>query len=822
MDCLYCFRKTYNKAFSSQVPDYSFYRTAGPAIRMWLQRSRAPRHCWSLHAHTHVTRGSSLSRFQRSRPRRSRRRHAAWPAIATHVGSEQPAAEPLATTAVLYDLVLRVEPPVALRNTRTVLWACRGSERALHSQSLSSCLGMEGAAAGGSGPSPLEIVEYARWIGMDPLADSELLWICEEALQAPLPQGWSEHFDQEDEAYYHDLHTGETTREHPLDSHYRQLYQSLKQRAAQPAPAPQPPPRRASAAPGGPALAPACVPRPPRPATVSVAPAGTTVEPSVSAAAAAVAEAARQVQAQRVAALARAHGQPAASAAEQLPGVRDAEDEEVGDDEKYRVGRCVVTSRELGHGSSGSLVHRGYWGGHPCAVKCLRKLFWALAQKDLKAVLGLWAEETTATTAAGGHTRDHLLRYFGVEEDREFVYLCMERCKRPLSQIVESGGAKSWDPRIQRHVLEQTLGAAEFLHSRGLLHLLLKPSNVFVNERFEVKVADAGLGTTLLSNPAANVSAAGAMQLSNVAGWRARELLLQDEQLSEARKSGAAAAEVAAMQAGARDADRARRTEEPSKCELQLQLTSAADVFSLGCLGFYLLTNGKHPFGSRIAERDERVLSGNRGYDITVLNATEPQACDLIASMIEAKVKARPTSAAARRHPYFWDQPRRAAFICGVSRLLSQSSTVAVSARKRLNEASGASAVVRNGAWDILLDAPVLAYMTTAAEIEGRGYDRNSVHDLLRLVAFTLGQLEPEHAAAAAADAALSGWRRCISSAAAGLIGQAGGTLQYFTSPTRFPGLLMFTYWHVFKEASDAKGRHAEMWAEIGRMIFGE
>jgi hypothetical protein len=32
----------------------------------------------------------------------------------------------------------------------------------------------------------------------------------------------------------------------------------------------------------------------------------------------------------------------------------------------------------------------------------------------------------------------------------------------------------------------------------------------------------------------------------------------------------------------------------------------------------------------------------------------------------------------------------------------------------------------------------------------------------------------------------------------------------------------MFTYWHVFKEASDAKGRHAEMWAEIGRMIFGE
>lgn len=684
---------------------------------------------------------------------------------------------------------------------------------------------MDGDSSGAGKPSPAEIVEYARWIGMDPLADSHLLWICEEALAAPLPHGWSEHFDEDDEAYYHCISTGETTREHPLDEHYRQLYKSLKQRAAQPAPAPapQPLPRRASAAPGGPALAPASVPRPPRPATVGAMPAGgANVEPSASAAAAAVAEAARQVQAQRAAALARAHGRPAASTAPRMPGVRDAEDEEVGDDEKYRVGRCVVTSRELGHGSNGSLVHRGYWDDHPCAVKCLRKAFWALAQKDLKAVLGLWAEGATATSAPGESTRDHLVQYFGVEEDREFVYLCMERCKRPLSQIVESGGTKSWDPRMQRHVLEQTLGAVEYLHSKGLLHLLIKPSNVFVNERYEVKVADSGLGSTMLSNPAANVSAAGSMQPNNTAGWRALELLLQDEQLSEARKSGAAAAEAAAMlAAGVRKADRAQQAEEASKCEPQLKMTSAADVFSLGCLGYYLLTHGQHPFGSRIAERDERVLSGNSGYDIAVLNATEPQGYDLIASMIQAKIKARPTSAAARRHPYFWEQPRRAAFICSVSRLLSQSSTVAVSARKRLNEAKGASTVVRNGAWDILLDAPVLAYMATAAEIEGRGYDRNSVHDLLRLVSFTLGQLEPEHAPAAAVDAAASGWRRCISGAAAELIGQAGGTLQYFTSPARFPGLLMFTYWHVFKEASDATGRHAEMWAPLYTELHG-
>ena len=30
---------------------------------------------------------------------------------------------------------------------------------------------------------------------MDPVYDSHLLWICEEALDAPLPEKWSEHFD---------------------------------------------------------------------------------------------------------------------------------------------------------------------------------------------------------------------------------------------------------------------------------------------------------------------------------------------------------------------------------------------------------------------------------------------------------------------------------------------------------------------------------------------------------------------------------------------------------------------------------------------------
>ena len=51
--------------------------------------------------------------------------------------------------------------------------------------------GVGGAAQGGGGPTAQEIVDYARYIGMDPISDVNLLWIAEEALCASLPEGWT-------------------------------------------------------------------------------------------------------------------------------------------------------------------------------------------------------------------------------------------------------------------------------------------------------------------------------------------------------------------------------------------------------------------------------------------------------------------------------------------------------------------------------------------------------------------------------------------------------------------------------------------------------
>ena len=73
------------------------------------------------------------------------------------------------------------------------------------------------------------ILQYAAYLGMDIAADTDLLWIAQQALVAELPPGWTEHADpMSGDAYFHNAQTGETVWEHPCDSYYRNLYDTLK------------------------------------------------------------------------------------------------------------------------------------------------------------------------------------------------------------------------------------------------------------------------------------------------------------------------------------------------------------------------------------------------------------------------------------------------------------------------------------------------------------------------------------------------------------------------------------------------------------------
>ena len=71
---------------------------------------------------------------------------------------------------------------------------------------------------------------YARDVlGMQREDLNEFLWIADEAMRAPLPDGWEQHEDESrGKPYYVNEDTGETQWTHPSDDFYREKFQRLR------------------------------------------------------------------------------------------------------------------------------------------------------------------------------------------------------------------------------------------------------------------------------------------------------------------------------------------------------------------------------------------------------------------------------------------------------------------------------------------------------------------------------------------------------------------------------------------------------------------
>ena len=80
-------------------------------------------------------------------------------------------------------------------------------------------------------PPPEEVDAYASFLGMEPELgqESNLLWLAEESLCAPLPKNWTEHISPQTGAtYYLDTTTMTATWHHPLEHHYALTYHKLR------------------------------------------------------------------------------------------------------------------------------------------------------------------------------------------------------------------------------------------------------------------------------------------------------------------------------------------------------------------------------------------------------------------------------------------------------------------------------------------------------------------------------------------------------------------------------------------------------------------
>lgn len=207
-------------------------------------------------------------------------------------------------------------------------------------------------------------------------------------------------------------------------------------------------------------------------------------------------------------------------------------------------------------------------------------------------------------------------------------------------------------------VLYQITNGLHHLHGLRIVHRDLKPQNILVNMGKDGKprllVSDFGLCKKLEGGQSSFGATTG--RAAGTTGWRAPELLLDDDgkDLSLIEATTHSGSGSVLVGDGVHPRQRATR---------------AIDIFSLGLVFFYVLTNGSHPFdcGDKYM-REVNIRKGS--FNLQPLDALGDfayEAKDLIAQMLEADPKRRPTAVDVMSHPFFWSAKKRLAFLCDVS-----------------------------------------------------------------------------------------------------------------------------------------------------------
>lgn len=90
------------------------------------------------------------------------------------------------------------------------------------------------------------------------------------------------------------------------------------------------------------------------------------------------------------------------------------------------------------------------------------------------------------------------------------------------------------------------------------------------------------------------------------------------------------------------------------------RLTRSIDIFSMGCVFYYILSKGKHPFGDKYS-RESNIIRGIFSLDeMKCLHDRSliAEATDLISQMIDHDPLKRPTAMKVLRHPLFWPKSK--------------------------------------------------------------------------------------------------------------------------------------------------------------------